>query len=97
MAKRIKWAPQALADRIQILDYWSKRLGSKEYAIHLDNSIKEVIKLLSEHPQLGRKLEGYEFRFFVKEYYQIFYQVRDDSLIILHLWDSRRNPNDLNL
>ena len=31
MAKRIIWSREAVADRIQILDYWYKRLGSKQY------------------------------------------------------------------
>jgi len=32
MAKQIIWAPEAVSDRIQILDYWYKRLGTKEYS-----------------------------------------------------------------
>lgn len=97
MAKRIKWSRKAVADRIQILDYWFQRIGNKEYSKKLDKSLREVVKLLSEYPELGRKLTNRDERYFVKDYYQIFYQIKKDTIEILHIWDSRRNPEDLEL
>jgi plasmid stabilization system protein ParE len=44
---------------------------------------------------IGRKVENREERYFVKGNYLIFYQIRDDSIEILHIWDGRRNPEDL--
>ena len=94
MAKRIIWTKEALADRIQILDYWYRGLGSKEYSIKLDNTFKNVVRFLSKYPELGRSLDGREERFFVKDAHQIFYMEDRDSIIILHIWDTRRNPDD---
>ena len=95
MAKRIKWSTHAVADRISILDYWFQRIGNKKYSKKLDNSLKEVIKKISIYHQLGRQLGNREERFFVKDSYQIFYIETSDSIEILHIWDSRRNPEDL--
>jgi toxin YoeB len=97
MAKRIIWAPQAVADRIQILDFWYNRLGTKEYPTKLDEMFKETVQLLSRFPQLGRQLAYREERVFVKDHYQVFYLDEEDAIKILHLWDSRRNPEELNL
>jgi len=97
VAKRIIWAPQAVADRIQILDYWYKRLGTKEYSLKLDETFKETVQLLSRFPLLGRSLENREERVFVKDYYQFFYLDKSEDIKILHLWDSRRNPKNLNI
>ena len=97
MAKRIVYSENALKDRLEILDYWYKRIGTKTYSKKLDKAFREVTKLLAEHPELGRQLAGREERFFVKEAYQIFYRSDDRSIEILHLWDSRRNPEDLPL
>jgi plasmid stabilization system protein ParE len=97
MAKRIIWAPQAVADRIQILDYWYKRLGTKEYSRKLDTMFKESVELLSEFPFLGRQVQNRGERVFVKDHYQIFYLHNEDHIRILHLWDSRRNPEELDL
>ncbi len=97
MVKRIKWSTHALADRISILDYWYQRIGNKNYSRKLDLALKEIIKKLSEYPQLGRRLDNRSERFFVKDSYQIFYMETTDSIEILHIWDSRRNPEDLKL
>ena len=97
MAKRIIWAREAVADRIQILDYWYDRLGSKDYSIKLDEMFRETIQLLSNFSNLGRELEGREERFIVKDHYQIFYLEDNESITILHIWDTRRNPEDFPL
>jgi len=97
MAKQIIWAPEALADRIQILDYWYKRLGNKEYSTKLENLFKESANLLSHFPFLGRQLTNKEERVFVKDHYQIYYLDEKEAVKILHIWDSRRNPEDFEL
>ncbi len=97
MAERIIWSRQAVADRIQILDYWFKRLGTKDYSQKLNQTFQDTIKLLSEYPFVGRKLQNREERVFVKDRYQIFYLADEDFIRILHIWDSRRDPDDLTL
>lgn len=42
MAKRIIWVKEAVADRIQILDYWYKCLGNKQYSSKVDNILKKL-------------------------------------------------------
>jgi plasmid stabilization system protein ParE len=97
VAKEIKWSYHAVADRISILDYWFQKIGNKKYSKKIDNSLKEIIKKLSEYPKLGRQLINREERFFVKDSYQIFYIETAYSIELLHIWDSRRNPDDLKL
>ncbi len=97
MAKRVVYSDNAIKDRIDILNYWNKRIGTKTYSKKLDKSFREIIKLLADYPELGRQLDNREERFFVKEAYQIFYTFDDATIIILHIWDSRRNPGDLAL
>jgi len=94
MVKRIIWSPNALADRIQILDYWFQRIGNKIYCRRLDHELKETIKHISRFPQIGRQIDQREERFLVKDHYQIFYTISDNEIHILHIWDSRRDPND---
>lgn len=97
MAKRIIYSENALKDRIEILDYWFKRIGTKTYSKKLDKAFRDVIKLLAEYPELGRQLPEKEEHFFVKEAYQIFYHFDDKTIEVLHIWDSRRNPEDFPL
>lgn len=97
MAKRVIWSPHAAADRISILDYWFNRIGNKNYSKRLDGSLKGLIKLISIYPEIGKRFDDKEVRFFVKDYYQIFYKIAGDEIRILHIWDSRRNPDDLKM
>ncbi len=50
MAKRIVYSENALKDRVDILNYWNKRIGTKTYSKKLDKSFREIIKLLAEYP-----------------------------------------------
>lgn len=97
MVKRIIWSANTLSDRIDILNYWYVRIGNKNYSRKLDNSIKHLISHLAKFPEMGRKLENRNERFLVKDAYQIFYSIIEDRVVILHIWDSRRNPADLKL
>jgi len=95
MARRIIWSKNALKDKIRILDYWHRRIGTKTYSRKLDKELRQTIKNLNSFPQMGRILKNTEIRFLVVDYYQIFYKITDIEIRILHIWDSRRNPNDL--
>ena len=87
----------ALSDRIQILNYWYDRIGNKRYSRQLDKSIKDLISLLLEFPELGRKFKEREERFLLKKHFQIIYMINDNVIEILHVWDTRRNPDELKL
>jgi len=95
MAKRIIWSPNSLADRVRIFDYWFQRIGDKKYSRKLDSELKSTIKHLARFPQIGRQIDGREERFIVKDFYQVFYLETVNEIHILHLWDSRRDPGDL--
>jgi toxin YoeB len=96
MVKRIVWSANALSDRIEILDYWYQRIGNKQYSKKLDKSLKEAIKHLAYFPEIGRQVDNRKERFLVKDAYQIFYTIESTEIHIVHIWDSRRNPNALN-
>jgi len=73
MAKYINWSKQAVADRIQILDYWFKRTGNKTYSKKWDKNFRASVLLLSENPLTGKVSEEHELRCFVEGNYQIYY------------------------
>ncbi len=95
MVGRIIWSKNALKDKVQILDYWHKRIGTKTYSKKLNKQLRYAVKGLKNFPEMGRQLENTDLRFLVKEYYQIFYKYSKNEIRILHIWDSRRNPEDL--
>lgn len=97
MAARIVWSRNALEDKIRILHYWNERTGSNTYSKRLNKSLSDAVNLLKGFPNLGRNMPGSDTQFAVKDYYQIFYKYANDEIRILHIWDSRRNPDCLEI
>ncbi|NOU47367.1 MAG: type II toxin-antitoxin system RelE/ParE family toxin [Bacteroidales bacterium] len=95
MVKRVIWSANALSDRISILDYWFQKTGNKTYSHKLDKSLRDAIKHLSHFPEMGRKIEHRDERFFVMDAYLIIYSIVKNEIHVLHIWDSRRSPDDL--
>ncbi len=95
MVRRIIWSKNALTDKINILEYWYQRIGTKTYSGKLDKELRQAVRNLIHFPNMGRKLKNTSIRFLVVDYYQIFYTITDTEIRILHLWDSRRNPDNL--
>lgn len=95
MAKRIIWSRQA--DRVfnEILKYYIDRNGSKVYSRKLNQEILNMISLLSKQPFLGIKTENKNIRVFIKGNYKIFYQIDNEKLVILLVWDSRQDPESI--
>lgn len=54
MAKRkIIWSLKAKFDLLTILEYFYKRNGSKTYSKKLNARIRQSVKLIGKHPNLG--------------------------------------------
>lgn len=92
MVRRIIWSERAILERREILLYWIKRNKSKSYSIKLNKLINEEIKILAKSPFIGRETDEVNVRIKVIRDYLLFYEIRNDELHILTLWDSRRNP-----
>jgi len=101
MVKRLIWSKHALQSKKEIFDYWNKTNGNKNYSRKLNEEFDKIIDLILLFPQLGREVENYDARCVTKGDSIIFYKlktVKDELFIeILHIWDSRRDPQDLKL
>ncbi len=95
MAKRIIWSYKAQKDRKNILNYWFLRNKSKTYSAKLNSLFQQAILLVSNHPNIGTPTNFGTVRSKIVRDYQIFYEVNDDSIHILTVWDSRQNPDKL--
>ena len=95
MAKRkIIWTATAKFERKEILEYWINRNKSNTYSKKLNQLFSEAVKLLSEHPKIGRTTNDGETRINIVRDYLIFYEFNEKELIIQSVWDSRRDEND---
>lgn len=96
MAKRIIWSLKAQNDRKAILIYWINRNKSKTYSKRLNNLFVEAIKIISVFPEIGKKTDMPGVRLKIVKDYLIFYEIEKDAVLILSIWDNRRDPEKLN-
>lgn len=92
MVKRIIWSPTAKDDRIEILKYWHIHNGSKAYSQKLNKLFSFTVRLISQNPSLGRPTNFGNARIAIVKDYLILYELAENSLNILKIWDTRRNP-----
>ena len=98
MAKRkIVWTQKANEERKEILAYWIERNQSKIYIIKLNNLIREILQLTALYPTAGRKTTFENVRVKIIRDYLLFYEVNKSTLVVLTIWDERRNDKTLNI
>ena len=95
MAKQLKWTRKALFEKIEILKYWNKRNSSDEYSKKLNKMFLEATKSIQTYPSLGRPTDDPDVKNILVREYLIFYKETDTEYIIVHIWDERRNPEDM--
>ena len=95
MAKRIVWTNTAKKARRDILAYWMEHNGWKTYSQKLSGLFKEKIALLQSGRYLGRPTDFKDVRVSLVSHFSIFYKIRGEEIVIVGIWDNRRNPGDL--
>lgn len=94
MAKRkIVWTNSAKFELKEILTYWTNKTKSKTYSKKLNTLFIETIDLLSKHPKIGRTTNNKNARISIVRNYLIFYEINVKEIIILSIWDARRDEN----
>lgn len=91
---KIEWSLEAREDLIDILDFYNKRNDSSTYSRKLYIKFQKRIKLLSQNPFLGVRTDFETVRVLITDNYQIIYEIFEDFILIIMIWDNRRNPEN---
>jgi addiction module RelE/StbE family toxin len=95
--RKIEWSSQAKADLSKILEFFYIRNGSKTYSKKLNSKLRKAIRLLSKHPLIGIQSDVDNIRALVEGDYAIFYQLTEETVRIISIWDCRQNPDNLKI
>ena len=95
MAKQIIWSLRAQKDKREIFEYWSRRNKSNRYSKKLNQLFKDSIRLLREHPYIGKSTDDDSVRIKIVKEYLLIYEVTETSINILSIWDGRQDPSKL--
>ena len=95
MAEKIIWSFRAIRDRKEIYSYWIQRNKSDLYSQRLDLLFQRALHLVAAHPTLGKPTNKPKVRIKIVRDYSLIYEIREDSIVLLTIWDTRRNPDKL--
>lgn len=95
MVRRIIWVYQAQKDRYQILKYWIDRNKSNTFSIKLNRILGESLDIIRKYPFIGKPTDKPNIRIKIVLDYLLIYEITENEIIVLRIWDSRRNPNEL--
>jgi toxin YoeB len=91
---KIKWSIEARLDLLDILEYYIIRNKSTQYSKKINSKINSSIKFIIINPLIGLQTQIVSVRAFVTGDYQIIYEICDNLIIIIMIWDCRRDPED---
>jgi len=97
MVRKVVWTKTAQQNRKEIYTYWNNKNKSTNYSNLLNNAINRTLKLLTEYPRLGKSTKIKNVRVKILKDYLIIYEFNTKEIIVLSIWDTRQNPNKLNL
>jgi plasmid stabilization system protein ParE len=87
--------------RLQQIDDYYRRKGSRSHVTKLRKDIRKKTKLLEQNPELGQKEEyleelGQGHRYLiVAKLYKLIYLVAKPFIFITDIFDTRQNPDDM--
>ncbi len=91
--------PAAERDVGRVFAYFEER--STSGARSMVRRIVQAVDMLSTHPELGRVAEDIEpvgrFRSVVAAPYRVIYRVEGERLLVVRVWDTRRDPAALSV
>ena len=97
MAHKIVWTEKANIERLRILQFWIDNNKSRVFSLKLDKLFISAIRDLSKKPTIGRKTEFENVRVKIVREYLIFYEIIRQDLVILSVWDGRRDKKNLKI
>ena len=95
MATKIIWSKTAKDSKRKILSYWNERNKSKQFSRKLNTLIHDAVKSIVLFPTSGKLTSTKNVRIKIVLSYLIFYTINADEIVILLIWDGRRNLQDL--
>lgn len=98
MVKReVIWTKISEIQLQEILEFFTKKNKSGQYSKKLYKKFKRELKTAAKDPDIGIKTKLCQIRGLIIDDYILFYEIFEDRIIILKVWDCRQNPNKLNI
>lgn len=93
--RKIIWSPGSKLDLFDILNYYYQRNGNKTYSKKLNSTFKKSVRLLAKHADIGVQTDVQNVRNLIQGDFNIFYEIKTETIEIITIWDSRQDSDKL--
>ncbi len=96
MAKRkIVWTETAAKQRRGILEYWTERNKSINFAEKLIEVTAKHLNVIAKNPEAFKESEINTIRESAMGHFSLYYRVDEYQIIVMAFWDNRQDPEKL--
>jgi len=95
--RKIIWSPRARLDLLGILEFYFKRNGTITYSKKLNANIRKSVRLLEKYSEIGLQTDVINVKNLITGDFGIFYEIKPEIVEIITIWDTRQNPEKLNI
>ena len=95
MIKSIVWSAVAKRNLKEIKRFYDLRNQNSEYSKKLLRVFKNAANLIERQPRIGKNTDKAGIKGLIVLNYIIFYEILHSHILILMVWDCRRDPKQL--
>ena len=97
VTKTLIWSDRAQSEIAEISDFYNNRNGNSDYSDQLWLEFQNKMSFVVANPYFGEKARRRGFRFIGVSPFQLFYYVTKTEIVVVSVWDVRRDPKTLKL
>lgn len=98
MANReVVWTRNSEIQLQEILEFFATRNKSSRYSLKLYKKFKSELNRVAQNPEIGIKTKLALIKGLIVGDYILFYEIFEDKIMVLKVWDCRQNPEKLDI
>lgn len=93
--KKIIWTRKTTLQLFSVMDYYADRNKSDVYSLKLESEIKSKLANLDFSVAIPKKTSLENVYYFTHKHIRLLFSIEDKSIVVIMVWDERRNPDSL--
>ncbi|MDP3357916.1 MAG: type II toxin-antitoxin system RelE/ParE family toxin [Lutibacter sp.] len=95
--KEVVWTRNSEIQLQEILEFFAARNKSSRYSLKLYKKFKSELNRVAQNPEIGIKTKLALIKGLIVGDYILFYEIFEDKIMVLKVWDCRQNPEKLDI
>jgi len=95
--REVIWTKNSEIQLQEILEFFAARNKSGQYSQKLYKKFKSELNRVAKNPEIGTKTKLSLIKGLIVGDYILFYEIFEDKIMVLKVWDCRQNPEKLDI